>query len=81
MGGSKSARGNVTPSAEFNFHADPEAARAVLEGAAGRTETVLVPWETCHDRLVSDVRGVPFWGDFFTNEKEITCHVLTSRIN
>ena len=70
MGGSKSARGNVTPSAEFNFHADPEAARAVLEGAAGRTETVLVPWETCHDRLVSDVRVVPSWGGFLYQLKK-----------
>ena len=30
MGGNMEAIGNVTPSAEFNFHADPEAAHTVL---------------------------------------------------
>ena len=30
MGGNMEAIGNVTPTAEFNFHADPEAAHTVL---------------------------------------------------
>jgi purine nucleosidase/pyrimidine-specific ribonucleoside hydrolase len=31
MGGAARAQGNITPAAEYNFHADPEAARLVLE--------------------------------------------------
>ncbi len=31
MGGAVDVAGNVTPDAEFNFHVDPDAARAVLE--------------------------------------------------
>ncbi len=39
MGGSMAAPGNVTPAAEYNFYADPEAAQAVL--AAGLNLTVV----------------------------------------
>lgn len=46
MGGTLNGRGNVTPAAEFNIHADPEAAEIVLTAGI---ETVLVPWETCAD--------------------------------
>ena len=56
MGGAWEARGNVTPSAEFNFHADPEAARVVVERFAGLCgATYVVPWETCHENLISQV--------------------------
>ncbi|MDA8291790.1 MAG: nucleoside hydrolase [Actinomycetota bacterium] len=41
MGGSNNGRGNITPSAEYNFYVDPEAARAALR--AGFSVTV-VDW-------------------------------------
>jgi inosine-uridine nucleoside N-ribohydrolase len=51
MGGSH-ARANVTPSAEFNIWADPEAARIVLR--SGIRELVVVPLDATHLALVSD---------------------------
>lgn len=52
MGGTIHGRGNVTPAAEFNIHADPEAADIVLTAGL---PTVLVPWETCADtRMAAD---------------------------
>lgn len=45
MGGSLRAGGNETMAAEFNFAADPEAARSVLE--AGFRNVLLVPMDAC----------------------------------
>lgn len=51
MGGSKHWRGNITPAAEFNFYADPEAASLVL--GAGFDVTV-VDWSLTVRQAVLD---------------------------
>ncbi len=56
MGGNVKGVGNVTSTAEFNFHADPESARVVLQRSAGLCHTVVVPLDTCAENPVSLVR-------------------------
>ena len=46
MGGNSEGIGNASVAAEFNFHADPEAAHVVVESA--RCPVTIVPWETCY---------------------------------
>ncbi|XP_014248046.1 uncharacterized protein C1683.06c-like [Cimex lectularius] len=45
MGGNYQGVGNTTSCAEFNFHADPEAANIVLREM--QNKIYLLPWETC----------------------------------
>ena len=45
MGGNSHGEGNVTACGEFNFHADPEAAKVVIDRAA--CPVYITPWETC----------------------------------
>jgi len=44
MGGTNQFRGNVTPAAEFNVWADPDAAKVVLNSGMPIT---MVGWEIC----------------------------------
>ena len=50
MGGAYKAMGNASWTAEFNFFADPEAARVVLE--AGFADVWLLPWEVSVEQMI-----------------------------
>jgi purine nucleosidase/non-specific riboncleoside hydrolase len=50
MGATVYGRGNVTPAAEFNIYADPEAAAVVF---AADIDTVIVPWEPCVSHVLT----------------------------
>ncbi|KAK9720459.1 Inosine-uridine preferring nucleoside hydrolase [Popillia japonica] len=45
MGGNYKAIGNVTRTAEFNFHVDPESVHIILRNA--KCPISILPWETC----------------------------------
>jgi purine nucleosidase len=53
MGGGYFAQGNITPSAEFNIYADPEAAAAVFACGA---QIVMVPLDVTHKVLTTPER-------------------------
>lgn len=53
MGGGYFAQGNITPSAEFNIYADPEAARIVFAAGA---PIVMFPLDVTHKVLTTRVR-------------------------
>ncbi len=53
MAGARSEGGNVTPAAEYNVHADPDAARVVLDSGIPLT---LLPLDLTHQVRLNDVR-------------------------
>ncbi len=53
MAGARSEGGNVTPAAEFNVHADPEAAKVVLDSGVPLT---LLPLDLTHQVQVTEDR-------------------------
>lgn len=64
--------GNITVSAEFNFHCDPEAAYVVLQNI--KCPTYIASWELCLHRAKLD--WVPLFF-FFLNEIICIFGVLT----
>ena len=50
MGGNSHGEGNVTVCGEFNFHANPEAAKAVIDRAD--CHVYITPWETCKNKIL-----------------------------
>ena len=51
MGGNSHGEGNATTCGEFNFHADPEAAKVVIERM--QCPVYIAPWETCKNTNIS----------------------------
>ena len=51
MGGNSHGEGNCTTCAEFNFHADPEAAKVVIERL--ECPVCIAPWETCRNTNIT----------------------------
>jgi purine nucleosidase len=74
MGGAASEGGNITPSAEFNFFADPHSAKLVLECGAPIT---MLPLDVTHRVLVTadDLAAIKQCG---TRVAHITAKLLAS---
>merc|ERR1712142_591924 len=53
MGGNYKGKGNVTPSAEFNFYDDPQAAKFVLEKLNTTKPICIITYELCWDHSPS----------------------------
>ena len=54
MGGNSHGEGNITICGEFNFHADPEAAKVVIDRM--ECPVVIAPWETCKNTNITWVK-------------------------
>ena len=55
MGGNSHGEGNITICGEFNFHADPEAAKVVIDRM--ECPVVIAPWETCKNTNITWVKN------------------------
>ena len=59
MGGNSHGEGNITVCGEFNFHADPEAAKVVIDRI--ECPICIAPWETCRNTNITWVTSIFFF--------------------
>ena len=59
MGGNSHGEGNITVCSEFNFHADPEAAKVVIDRID--CSVCIAPWETCRNTNLTWVIFPRLW--------------------
>merc|ERR1712136_284958 len=67
MGGSRHCKGNITPTAEFNFYFDPEAAYITLHAFSGKCPVHVIDWDYCKDNPLPE----PWVEDWLSNPESI----------